>query len=360
MSILEVVTAGSLLTTIPTILITILSVSYFVYQRLLPKPLPGIPYHKDAVNSPLGDLPKLFEAAKKTGDITAWMQDQVRAFNSPVSQMFLFFPVWKPTVIISDAREIEDILLRRTPKEFDRSESLRAIFEGIVPNHQIMLETDAKWKAHRRLLQDLMSPSFLRGTASGAIHDKVVDLISLWEAKTELAGGRSFSAKDDIHLAALDAVMMFSFGDIIGEGTIAQKLSHISNLSDEEKRKIVQGLPSDGVVDIPGGELDETTKMILELGDSVEDIRKKFFKRLTWMYWRATRLRKAVAQKRDFILGHLDMSVKEMQKHGSDDESWVRSAVDHIVVRETKYAKKEGRQPDYTSEMILEEVRTFS
>jgi len=361
MSILQVLTAGrpvDLLTTIPVILVTILTVAYLVFQRILPKPLPGIPYNEYAVKSPLGDLPSLIKVARKTGDVTGFIYQQVRGLNSPITQMFMFFPFWKPTVIISDPREIEDILLRRTPKEFDRSENLRDLFEGIVPDHQVMLKTTAEWKAHRRILQDLMVPGFIRGVASGAIYDKVVDLLSLWEKKTELAGGRGFPAQDDLHLAALDAVMMFSFG--AGQGSTAHKLSTVSDLSDEVKRKIVQGVPSDGVVDIPDGEYNGTTKWIMELRDYVEDIRKVFFKRWTWKYWRATRMRTALGEKRDFILGQLDMAVKEMEKHGVDDESWVRSAVEHIAVREAKWARKEGRQPDYTSSMILEEVRTLS
>lgn len=361
MSILDAVLsqgAGGITHILPTVLITILLVGYLTYRRIMPKPLPGIPYHPSALSSPLGDLPILLENARKTGDVTAFLQDQIKGFQSPISQMFFTFPWWKPVVILSDAREAEDILVRRTPKEFDRSTTLATLFEGIVPGHQIMLPTDKEWKAHRRLLQDLMSPGFLRGTASKAIWKKVVDLVELWEVKNSLAGDRAFSAKEDIHYAALDGVMMFSFGDHhITEGPISERLAYLKALSEEEKMKIREDKRgNDDLIEIPEPELDQTTQWILELADSVEAVRKRMFRRLAWKIWRGTWLRKSLELKREFILGQLDQSVKEMDKHADDDESWIRSAVDHIVMREKKYAIKEGRKPDYTSDMILEEV----
>ncbi|KAM7219797.1 Cytochrome P450 [Rhypophila decipiens] len=352
--------AGSLGANIATVLLSITTILYILYRRIMPKPLPGIPYHPEALNSPLGDMPALLKAAKERGDTTAWMQDQIKEFNSPISQMFIIFPYWKPVVMLSDAREVEDILVRRTPKEFDRSTSLASLFEGIVPDHQIMLPTDANWKARRRLLQDLMTPSFLRGTASPAIYKTVVNLVELWEVKKGLVGGhREFSARDDVHLAALDGVMMFSFGEDpeIGEGPISGKLRYLKTLGEEDRMKIADR--EDGPVEIPEGELDETTKWILELGDSVEQVRKVLFRRLAWRYWRRTKLRRSLELKKRFILGQLDKAVKEMEKHNEDDESWIRSAVDHIVMRERKYAAKEGRKPDYASHMILEETFGF-
>ena len=50
-----------------------------------------------------------------------------------------------------------------------------------------------------------------------------------------------------------------------------------------------------------------------------------------------------------------------MSRLGScdDDESWVRSALDHIVGRERKAAEKEGRQPNYLAPEITVEASQF-
>lgn len=48
-----------------------------------------------------------------------WMTAQTEKLNSPVVQLFLK-PFCPPIVVITDQREIQDVVLRRA-KEFDRS-----------------------------------------------------------------------------------------------------------------------------------------------------------------------------------------------------------------------------------------------
>ena len=96
----------------------------------------------------------------ETGQIFPWMVSQSVALNSPIVQLFLR-PFQKPWVIITDFRESQDILLRRT-REFDRSDFLGDVFVGLVPEFHISKKsTDEKFKSNRNLIKDLMTPAFL-------------------------------------------------------------------------------------------------------------------------------------------------------------------------------------------------------
>lgn len=39
---------------------------YFLYLVTLPKPLPGIPYNKNATSTPLGDIPEMMRYVLRT------------------------------------------------------------------------------------------------------------------------------------------------------------------------------------------------------------------------------------------------------------------------------------------------------
>lgn len=130
------------------------------YRCILPRPIPGIPYNHEAKNNVLGDLPALIEHAQTTGEKLSWLPLQAKRLNSPIVQIFAN-PLTKPWVILAESRESHDILLRRT-KEFDRSDHVGNMFTGLIPDHHISMKTtNPQFKAHRRLIQDLMTPAFL-------------------------------------------------------------------------------------------------------------------------------------------------------------------------------------------------------
>lgn len=43
---------------------------------------------------------------------------------------------------------------------------------------------------------------------------------------------------------------------------------------------------------------------------------------------------------------------------GDGDDSWIKSAVDHMVDREAKAADKEMRKPEFFEPWVIDEVRT--
>lgn len=133
---------------------------YLGYRWILPRPIPGIPHNREAIENIFGDLPALKEHARKTGEKMSWLPLQAKKLNSPIIQIFAN-PLTKPWVILTEFRESQDILLRRT-KEFDRSDHFGNIFKGLTPDHHISMKTaNPQFKAHRRLIQDLMTPAFL-------------------------------------------------------------------------------------------------------------------------------------------------------------------------------------------------------
>lgn len=144
-------------------LAVVLALLYALYRAALPKPFPGIPYHKDSARNVLGDIPSLirFRAGNGQGpqSISDWFTYHFRELNAPVFQLFLD-PLGKPTICITDPRESQDILLRRV-KEFDRSPFFEKAFSGTIPNHHIVQQTNDKFRAGRRLVADTMTTPFL-------------------------------------------------------------------------------------------------------------------------------------------------------------------------------------------------------
>lgn len=133
---------------------------YLAYQRALPKPLPGIPYNTEAVHSLLGDAAAIKKLQEQGGRPRAWFGEQNVKHKSPLVQVFVA-PLSKPMLLLSDFREGQDILLRRS-KEFDHGPRNLAAFSGVLANHHIGMRTsDPRFRANRELIKDLMTPVFL-------------------------------------------------------------------------------------------------------------------------------------------------------------------------------------------------------
>jgi hypothetical protein len=135
-------------------------VLYLLYSMALPRPIPGIPYNKDAAKRFMGDLPDMIAYQKRTHSQRRWFGAQAVKLHSPICQVFTR-PYGKPTVILVDFRESQDILLRRS-KDFDRSDRTAEAFAGVMPDHMLSLKTsDPAFKVHRELLRDLVTPTYL-------------------------------------------------------------------------------------------------------------------------------------------------------------------------------------------------------
>lgn len=315
---------------------------YGLYQWLLPKPLPGIPYNKASAKNLFGDIPGLVKEVSKTGDFAGYIAKQSSNHNSPIAQIFLR-PFGKPTLLVCDFKEAQDVLLHRG-KEFDRSAFVGELFQGAGKDHHINMSTGPEWKARRKLLQDLMSPSFLHSVAAPAIYASSLNILKLWELKADLADGRPFSASKDIFHAALDAVMAFAFGEGFKENATASQTELIESL---ERSKIAAG-GQDDAVEFPSAKLGQSISSILALTAAVERVRGAASMSLSWWFIeREASYKKAIKGKDEAIHGQIEKAVQARNQNGQgDNDTWVRSAVDHMVDREARSAEKEGRQPE--------------
>jgi hypothetical protein len=130
---------------------------YAGYQAALPRPLPGIPYNAESASRFFGDVPLLKRARYRR----QWLWNQPREHGGPVSQVFLF-PFRRPTVLVTDYREVVDICSRRS-KEFDRGNRNKECIGVVAPNfHFTMQNADPRLQFHKKLIRDLMAPNFLK------------------------------------------------------------------------------------------------------------------------------------------------------------------------------------------------------
>src|SRR5205823_5416019 len=96
-------------------------------------------------------------------------------------------------------------MMRRT-KEFDKPDLLSDISFNFNQDHHTVLPSNDAYRAHRKLLQDLMAPAFLRGVTAPQLHVSFMDLINLWREKLRPSHSRPFSTKEDAYNTALEAI----------------------------------------------------------------------------------------------------------------------------------------------------------
>lgn len=328
---------------------------YGLYRWLLPKPLPGIPYNPEAIKSVFGDLPSMVKHVSKTGDVVGWMHKQPERTRSPITQIFIK-PFGPPTLLVCDFQEAQDVLLHRI-KEFDRSRFTKDLFWGIGKDHHLNMKTGPEWKGRRRLLQDLMSPGFLNNVAAPSIYASASNFLRLWELKSDLADGRPFSVSKDIYGVALDAVLAFALGHGFKENATRAQVQLLQELTTEEVGKADN---TDDPVEFPKAPMGEVISSLLLLTDSVEGVRSAASMRVKWWFiMRGKAFQHAIKTREACFHDELDKAVQARRQHQEMGDTWVRSAVDHMVDRESHLAEKEGRQAEYHSPAILAEIFGF-
>ena len=326
----------------------VLLAGYLLYRAALPRPIPGIPYNKEATRNLFGDIPVFLKWHAERQELFAWLAEQCVKLDSPVFQVFMR-PFGKPWVVIADFRESQDIMVRRT-REFDRSAFMGDLFISILPNQQVHMPTGDEWRAHRRLMADTMSPAFLNNVVGPQIFRISLDVIELWKQKTRLAQGRPFEAVDDIFRGALDVIWAATFGSEIG--TTKSQINMLSRLNDISLPKDV-----DCPAELPSAPTPAAFDSIITLTQSVEIAMKSPFPRQHHSF--ALKffpyLRSAVKHKEQLVKEQLDVGWKKFSE-GSDNDDQVMSAMDLIIQREVITAKKEGRPPQYDTRVIKDEL----
>ncbi|KAH7234425.1 cytochrome P450 [Fusarium solani] len=314
---------------------------FLVLLRLArPKPIPGIPHNVEAANSFFGDLPEFRTAP----DRREWWVSQVIKHQSPMIQVFLR-PFSLPWVFVADHWEAVDIMTHRA-KEFDRADQTIYTFEGVAPSHHIVMHSsNPQFKRNKELVRDLMSVNFLQDVSSPEIYEKFALLVDLWNNKARLSNGRPFNASEDIHNAALDIVMAASFGVGLEQSQIAKQTRELEGASSPGGR--------DDVFEFKHVPLDEELRCFTTLTDSILVAVRSPLPRLSHFLYRnlSPTMRRAAAG-RDRLRNREIAKSVERRRSGNPE----RCALDNMLAREDVIAEKEGRKPNYYSQVILDEL----
>ena len=142
------------------VLVAIIGLLYLAYQWALPKPIPGIPYDSRSARHIAGSIPAILNFERQHGRKWPWFYGEAAKHNSPLTQVWMG-PFSRPTVILSDYQESQDIQLRRN-REFDRSRWVSEVFKRVLPHHHVTMMTfDPRFKRNKHIVRDLMTPGFL-------------------------------------------------------------------------------------------------------------------------------------------------------------------------------------------------------
>ncbi|KAH7548716.1 hypothetical protein BM1_10882 [Bipolaris maydis] len=208
--------------------------------------------------------------------------------------------------------------------------------------------------SHRRLLQDLMSPVFLRDVAAPNIYMQACRLVRLWEIKAKCAAGRPFDASGDIFKAALDAVFGFAFGPSWQHSAMQPLIDAITHIS------VDHGAP-DSPASFPEGTQDEVVTATLSLVAAVEKVQGSLSMKLTWLLLSLTpTLRRARRVRERYITDAIREAIAHVIRTSeTHTQPLVTSAVEHMVVREQRLADEAGRRPDFFSSAMRGELFGF-
>lgn len=324
-----------------------------LYIRFLPKPLPGnIPYNKSATRSIWGDMWAMY--SYKHGHVE-WLLEQARNNKEgPIRQILV--PFTRPFVMISDYRETYDITYRRT--EFDRSFTSGAFFGVVVPNFHMNLKVGPKWKAQRRLIQDLVSPGFLKDVAAPSFHDAALVLIDMWKEKTRISEGKPIAVAEDLKFAAFDAILALVFGPHFDHRAMAPQLENLRSIKGEEAQALRDQAGGEAM-HFAHVECHPDVEINLHLTRIIDKAMSSLKNSLLWGFTASRPSEIEMARRRNALFkGQVMDAVKRLEEHG-EKEANVSSAIDLMTKRERQIAEKDGREPMYWSASMRDEVCFF-
>lgn len=332
----------------------------FLRRALLPKPIPGVPYSKADAEKLFGNGLDLLAWKKEHGEMFGYVAQKAADLNAPIFQIFVH-PFGKPWVVIADNREAHDIMTRRTGRDFDRSRFLADLLSSFLPEVHVHMPTSDRWKAHRKLIADTMSPAFLSEVAGPRMWEATMKAIELWRLKTKLAQGRPFSVKEDLRKAAFEIIWTATFGVETGvmqvQSDLLLSLPKSKNLPDTDQ-PVEFPIAPDPAIFKAGFALNYT----LQVG--TQSLFPKLY--LFLAYNCMPSLRAARKVKDDMIQSEMKKAVDKFST--KTDIKWedtgnlrryMKSAMDIVIARELQSARKGNRAPDPLSRIVHDELFGF-
>ncbi|GKT43020.1 cytochrome P450 monooxygenase TRI13 [Colletotrichum spaethianum] len=321
----------------------------FVYIRLLPKPIAGIPHNQDSATRLLGDA-RYFEEIIEAGDFwVKFLTDLLARHRTPIAQFFPG-PFAAATVVIGDYREARDLMAKRS-KELGRGYSNNAVWHGVLPEHFIAMDDfHPSFKDARFLTKDLMTPSFLHEiidvnqVSALASYKAVKNFIKLWKVKATMAKGLPFDAVEDLEGFTYDIMMTAAFGIPEEEGHTTERLRAVQSTKDANAC-------GDGPLQVAEFQPIMKPALLTALHTLNAQIAGAFDSTIPKLYYFINNLRPSVRHafraKRSAIQHHINRSVEKLAHSGSKQD--FASAVDYVVYREKSAAESAGRRPTFDS-----------
>lgn len=327
----------------PFVFVFVSASLYLLYKRLLPRPLPGIPYNAGAVNSLWGDQPALARYLSTDGAFSTWLGEQYLQMGSPVYQVFVQ-PFKMPWILVADFHKAQDIFIRRP--EFDKPQFLIDALQYLGDFHGRNKTGDA-YKSRRQLRQDLMALKYLNNYIGPFLHSKALDLINLFEVKTNPAKGRPFSFREDYTRTILDIILHHSFGKDYKDLALEPQL--------ELLRRITTSLIPESGIDKPVDFTKAPRSFFIELLYNTAQVLGKttvsLAPQLNYWWWSKQNWYKKILSEKNRVLK------EQLRKAARNLEAGrVRSALNHIIMREQVAAEKQGRKPQLLTQTIADEV----
>ena len=322
----------------------LLVVVYGFYRWLLPSPLPGIPYNKESAKSIWGDV---LELRADTGGLAKWCGKQLEKHGTPICQA-LMGPLSKPVVLVADVPESRAMLMGRS--DFDRSAYIIDRFPLFGEFHLNMKTGDA-WRTSRGWLKDLLDKPHLISNMAPRIYGHVLTLLELWENKSRLANGHSFSVVDDLRDLALDVIMNFHFGDDFTDSALARQLRHVSQLNSKNTHLQVG---KNGEVDFPQAPLHEFQEGLIETGDKMAEIYTTVWPPALvsfWVRYVSPHYRPFFESKDRFIRDYINLALKRLRNNED-----LKTGLDFMVSREQKGALKAKKPSIIGKQTMVDEV----
>lgn len=317
---------------------------YLLYEWLLPKPYPGIPYDPKSARKLLGDAPEMIREVGLTREVHAWLLKKVTELQEPLCQIFVQ-PFSKPFIVLADSVEAQNVMTRRP--EFERSDFDRTSLSALDGFHSRHHMGDV-WKRTRNWLQDLLSPGFLNNTVSPILYESSLLLVSYWEKKARLANNLPFDTNEDLDHFALDGMMSFVFDEEFRHAGLNPQNEAVAKMDPSNIKK-----GRNGEALFPHVKLNRFAEAMYGTVDVINATTATFFPSLGQYYVRRRpRFSKAIAVRRQVIEEQVQAAIKRFEATGEP-----KTAIEFMLMREKKAAEKQGRKPDYTNKVLRDEVR---
>lgn len=132
-------------------------------------------------------------------------------------------------------------------------------------------------------------------------------------------------------------MLAFSFGSKFPHNATEPQVQRLESVSVDE---LVSDLGMDEPVEFPHAHIDEAIESMLELSDAMEHVKSAPSPRMKWWFVKKTpSFRRLMGIKNDCVRREIKKAVKARKQSASDkNQSWVHSAVDHIIDREARHA----------------------